>query len=242
MSRFFVPPEDISEKEIFVSGKENNHLTRVLRLREKEEVVVFDGKGREYYGVIKEISSQRTLIEIKKVKERRKEEKVKITLAQAIPKKAKLRDIIEKTTQLGVSGIIPMISQRTIVRPPKEKERLHLQRWRRIALESCKQCGRTKPPYIGEIRSFRDLMVTTHKYDLALMPSLIGERKGLKDISLREAKNIIFFIGPEGGFAKSEIDLAEKNRVVLVDLGERVLKTDTAAIAMMAILNFVNES
>ncbi len=239
MSRFFVPSENIKQKEIFVSGKENHHLTRVMRLTKGENVVVFDGCGKEYYGVIKEISSQRTLIEIKKVEERKVQEKVKITLVQAIPKKAKLRDIIDKTTQLGVWGIIPMISQRTIVRPPKEKERLYLERWRKVALESCKQCGRTKPPYIAGITSFKDLIPLSPQYDLALMPSLLGKRKELKEISLQKAKNIIFFIGPEGGWTKQEIDLAEKNKVILLDLGERVLKTDTAAIAMMSILNFL---
>ena len=239
MSRFFVPSENIKQKEISVSGKENHHLTNVMRLTKGESVIAFDGSGKEYYGVIKEISSQKTLIDIKRVEQKKVERRVKITLAQAIPKKAKLGDIIDKTTQLGVSGIIPMISQRTIVRPVKEKDKLHLERWQRIAVESCKQCGRTKPPYIAGITSFKDLIATTHRYNLALMPSLLGRRKELRQISLQKAESIIFFIGPEGGWTKQEIDLAEKNRVIPIDLGERVLKTDTAAIAMMAILNFL---
>ncbi|MCK4860126.1 MAG: 16S rRNA (uracil(1498)-N(3))-methyltransferase [Candidatus Omnitrophica bacterium] len=237
MSRFFVPSENVKQKEIFVSGKENHHLVRVMRLKAKDDVVVFDNSGKEYYGIIKKVSSQETVIEIKKVQERKEQNKVEITLVQAIPKKAKIEDIIDKTTQLGIWGIIPMITERTIVRPSKEKA--YLQRWQKIALESCKQCGRAKPPYINDIVNFKDLISQNSQYDLALMPSLLGKRKGLKEISLQKTKNIIFFIGPEGGWTNQEIELAEKNGVILVDLGERVLRTDTAAIAMTAILNFL---
>ncbi len=241
MSRFFVSPENINikEKKIFINGSENHHLSRVLRLKQEEEIVVFDGSGKEYEGTIKEISSQKTIVEIKRVQEKREDKQVKMTLAQAIPKKAKIKDIIDKTTQLGICTIIPIVSTRTIVRPSKEKEKLHLEKWQKIALESSKQCGRTKAPHINQITNFKDLISLSSQYDLALMPSLLGKRKELKNIYLRKAKKIIFFIGPEGGWTKQEIDLAEKNKVILIDLGGNVLKTDTAAIATMAILDFI---
>jgi len=238
MSRFFVSPQDIKEggKEIVIKGKETHHLCRVMRLRKGESVVVFDGTGKEYEGIIKQISPQSSVIEVKKICQSTEEERTKIALAQAIPKKAKMAEIIDKTTQLGVSEIIPMITERTVSRP-KDRS-LVLKRWQRVAIESCKQSGRTELPYIYQIIDFKEAVSLAEQYDIALMPCLLGERRSLKELSLEGVRKIIFFIGPEGGFTQDEIAFAKQRKVVLLEMGKRVLRTDTAAIAMVAILTY----
>jgi len=162
---------------------------------------------------------------------------ISITLACAIPKKAKIDYIIEKCTELGIDRIIPIITERTIVRFTTEKAENRHKRWQKISQEASKQCGRIKFPLIEQVLNFNKAIEKAGEYDLALIPNLEPKNKSLKDtIHGFSGKSIIAFIGPEGDFTKAEVELAKKNGCIGVSLGELVLKVDTAALGLTAFL------
>lgn len=161
----------------------------------------------------------------------------------AIPKKAKFDDIVDKLTQLGVSRIIPLITQRVIVKLGQEKEERRLKRWRRIAESASQQSQRHDIPLIGGVQDFKKLILESENFNLKLIPTLFGKRKSIKEAlsslmpsSLDKAK-ILCLIGPEGDFSKEEVDIAKKAGFVPISLGDLVLRVDTAAIALASYLS-----
>jgi len=241
MSRFYAPKENVRGELIYIDGREAKHILNSMRLKINDKVVVFDGSGKEYVGFIKD--AKRTSLVVKVVKERipPKEELPDITLAQAIPKKEKMGYIIEKSTELGIKTIMPIISQRTIVKTD-DKRRLStkMRRWQKIAREASKQCGRNDVPEVTEIRKFSDLAGQLSDYDITILACLSDETMPLKKAvrDLRRGR-IIVFIGPEGDFTPEEIRSIKQNKSCkLVSLGKRVLKSDTAGLYILSCLNY----
>ncbi len=238
MSRFYVKPEDIRENEIRVSGPEAHHILDVMRLKKGDSVVTFDGLGTEYTGVISDVVKKSLVIAIEK-SQKQPPLSGNITIAQAIPKSEKMYYIIQKCTELGVRAIIPMVTERTIVRIKKAKEDRRLARWARIATSAAKQCGRSDVPEIKEISSFKEVVQASSKYSLKVIPSLIGQRKELKEILTgRKGNDAIIFIGPEGGFTPAEVKLAIDSGISAASFGPYTLRSDTAPIAALAILMY----
>ena len=243
--RFYVSPENINSSEISINGKEAHHIVDVMRLSPGDGVVVFDGEGKEYEGIIKQGSGQRVLIKINNVKRLKEQRQVKITLAQAIPRKARMDYLVQKCTELGVEQIIPLSTSRTVVKLSGLRLVSRCQRWQRIATEASKQCGRIEVSRIREVNDFKNVVAQIKSYDLALIPCLDSQSKDLKKAldSYKKAGpvkpiEIIVFIGPEGGFTPEEISLARGAGAVPVSLGENVLKSDTAAVVSLAIVNY----
>jgi len=238
MSRFYAPPEHIKNGTIYINGDEAHHALNVMRLKKGDEVGVFDGLGTEYICEINDIRRKSLIVKI------RNERKIPttnafITVAQAIPKLEKMDYIIQKCAELGVSSVIPIITERTIVRIHKDKQENRCKRWEKIAKVASKQCGRSDIMQIKKISNFRDIVTSYGNSSLKIMPSLAGNRVKLKDlIKSNKGENITIFIGPEGGFSPSEVELAAKNKVNLISLGPYTLKSDTAAIVVCAILNY----
>ena len=238
MSRFYVKPEDIKENEIHVGGPEAHHILDVMRLKKGDRVVVFDGLGTEYTGVITEIIKKSLVVTIEK-KEKQFPKASNITIAQAIPKSEKMYYIIQKCTELGVRAIIPMVTERTIVRIKKAKEDRRLARWAKIATGAAKQCGRSDVPLIKEISGFKEVVEASSPYSLKIIPSLTPRRKELKEVlASRKGDDAIIFIGPEGGFSPAEVKLAVDSGISAVSLGPYTLKSDTASVAAAAILMY----
>jgi len=239
MSRFYAPGENIKGNLIHIDGQEARHILNVMRLGSGDKVVVFDGTGKEYAGFIKEVKSKSLIVEIIKVKSPKKEILPAITLAQAIPKKQKMDYIVEKATELGVSEIIPVISERTIVKVDEIKLDKRSRRWQKIAEEAAKQCGRSDIPKIKKADKFYNVISSVNDYDLSLIAHLAEERIPLKEslIGFRNGK-IIVFIGPEGDFTPEEILMAKETPSKFISLGSRVLKSDTAGLYVLSILNY----
>ncbi len=239
MSRFFVQKSAIKGKNIMVDGEEAHHILDVMRLKELDKVVTFDGTGMEYVGFIKEIKRKNLVIEIVETRTPSNKGSSKVTLIQAIPKKDKMDYIAEKATELGVFSIVPVATKRTIPDWDEAKRNANVERWRKIAQEASKQCGRSDIPEIDGIVDFTESVRGANKYDLALIAALSDEAVPIKDI-LRDFKGgrVAIAIGPEGDFTPDEIKLARESGFKLVSLGPRVLKSDTAGLAMLAILNY----
>lgn len=239
MSRFYVPKESVKGNIINIGGKEAHHILDVMRLKVPDKVVTFDGTGKEYTGFIKEIRTRSVIVEIVETKTPRGREFSGITLIQAIPKKDKMDYIVEKSTELGISKIMPLVTGRTIPNWDAPKKAASVERWRKIAMEASKQCGRADIPEVDDIKNFRDIAAEADSYDLALIAALDDKAIKLKDaLKGFTGGKVLIAIGPEGDFTADEIEEAKRSGFKLVSLGSRVLKSDTAGLFVLAILNY----
>ncbi|MFH1798663.1 MAG: RsmE family RNA methyltransferase [Candidatus Omnitrophota bacterium] len=241
MSRFYVPKENIRKNKILIAGAEAHHILDVMRMQDKDKVVVFDGTGNEYTGFIENINrpDKKLIVEIVSTRRPVGERQVEVTLAQAIPRKNKMEHIIEKATELGAGSIIPMITDRTIVRPGPASEKTKHSRWKKIALVASKQCGRAYIPMVEKICEFREIVSRMGQYDLTLFACLsdcsIPLRSALTDF---KAGKILVLIGPEGDFTPEEIRISDRDNCKFVSLGARVLKSDTAGLFVLSVINY----
>ncbi len=240
MHRFFIPSQNISVDKIIISDKNQiHHIKDVLRFKIEGEIIVFDDKGNEYTCLIKELLRDRIILKIKAKRLFSKRDKVKITLACAIPKKSKMDDIIDKLTQLGVARIIPLETERVVVKLNKNKKETRLLRWQKIALSATQQSQRNTPSVIEPIKNIKEVLIKLENYDLKLIPTLTGRRKPLKEVlGGYKPSNILVLIGPEGDFTDGEIKLALENGFIPVTLGDTILRVDTAAIAVVSMLRY----
>jgi 16S rRNA (uracil1498-N3)-methyltransferase len=242
MPRLFVFEKLAIGDEIVIAGEEAHHIIRVLRLGPGHSVSISDGKSVESLGVISDIDIRDTKIKIRILDQNKsKETKPFITLLQALPKGEKFDWIIQKITELGVSKIIPVITQRTIVNILPSKLERRMERWNKIAIEAAKQSLRMDIPQIGELSTFDASLREVEKHHLSIIPweqeKELSIRKALKSIDGTVTK-VAVFIGPEGGFSPEEVKKAKEMGAVSVSLGPRILRTETAAIAVCSILMY----
>jgi len=239
MRRFFVPPENIRDRISIKDKGEIHHLKNVLRLKSGDEVIISDGKGREYRSRINSTGSEGVVLTVIKEIEATLP-KITICLACALPKNSKFDFLVEKATEIGVDRIIPLKTKRTIVELKGDRQEKKIKHWQEIAVNASKQSQRNTIPELGRVFNFREAVGETKKYDLALIPCLFGKRKKIEDVLMQfEGKSILVFIGPEGDFTPEEVSLAVKAGCQPVALGERVLKVDSAALYSLSVINFI---
>lgn len=249
MSRFYVPKESIKNNIISISGKEAHHILDVMRLKVSDEAVVFDGTGREYVAKVKETGRRLLSLEIIKTRDAASTEKFSITLIQAIPKKDKMDHIVQKATELGVKNIVPVTTMRTIPDWNEPKKTSIAGRWQKISQEAAKQCGRVDLPKIWPITDLAAAIDPTAPVWTSVPTGPVGNLKLIaalsdKAVKLKDALKsfpggmITIAIGPEGDFTPEEVASAEKKGFKTVNLGPRVLKSDTAALAVLAMINY----
>ncbi len=238
MNRFIVEKNLIGKDEITITDAADiRHLVRVLRMQKGEELFVSDGEGGGYIGAIEQVSKDRITLKIKKTYERQKKEdqKVRITLACAIPKNTGFEDIVDKCTQLGVDEIIPILTERTLVEKAVFEKKSG--RLKRIIVAAAKQSGALFLPQLRAPQLFDDLIRSVGNFDLCLIPNLSSKPLSLKDsVSDFNGRRLMVMIGPEGDFSEQEIDRAFQAGCKGVDLGSSVLRVDTAAIAVVSFL------
>ena len=243
MKRIFV--EDLSGEEITIIGADANHLARSLRAKRGDKLVAVDAKGNfaqiELTNFDKDTITARRVGEIRKITPERE-----IILADCLPKQNRFDAIIEKATELGVDRIDPLISDRTIARPSGLREKNKLERWKRIAKEAAEQCARDTIPEISNISDLSNWLNDISPLDKETLLLFCWEkeiettvREILKKyVSSGGEKKIIVLIGPEGGFSEREVREIKSAGGISVTLGKRVLKTDTAAISVLAMINY----
>ncbi len=237
MHRFYVSREINGDNISISDAKQLHHLKDVLRLKIDDEVIVIDIEGNEYTCLIRSLNKQEAVLTVK-VRKRAEAKKVRSTVACAIPKKAEMNDIIDKLTQLGVDSIIPMETERVIVKLNDTKKEARLSHWRRIAQSAAQQSQRNSIPLIEPITSIESVVSHSQDFDLKLIPTLSGERKHVKEVLTGcKPSNILVLIGPEGDFTPREIELAKSAGFIPVSLGDSVLRVATAAIAITSYIN-----
>jgi len=229
----------VDSSEIVISGREAHHILDVMRLKKSDEVTTFDGSGKEYRGFIKDVSRGRLTVEITDVRDGVSVKGARLSLIQAIPKKDKMDYIVEKATEIGVHSVIPVSCERAIPVWDSAKRKAHVERWRKIAREAAKQCGRADIPAVGDIKDFLIAVKDERSRGLRLIATLSGESLNIKDVVTGfKGKAVLVAIGPEGDFTPAEVAAAKNTGFKAVSLGENILKSDTAALAALAILNY----
>lgn len=243
MTRFLISPENVKGNRITIEGREVHHLRNVLRLRKGERVICFDGRGKEYEGAITSLSSGQAEIKIEKSEKLEKELPLKIALAPSLIRASKMDLIIQKCTELGVFRLMPMRTERSIIKLDEVRSRARRERWQRLAGEAAKQSGRVQTPRIEEVRDFAFVLREAANFDLGIILwEEESERRRLKEALTKRSslplKNIILLIGPEGGWTTGEVAEAKKAGLLSVSLGSRILKSETAAIVAVAIVAY----
>jgi len=244
VNRFYIPNINPHEKYInLTDSTQLHHLKDVLRIKPKEKVAIFDGLGNEYIAAVTEIKSMGALLELKE-KKQSENLGLKLSVACAIPKNVKMDDIVDKLTQLGVDCIIPIETERVIVKLDKQKKFTRLTRWEKISQSATQQSQRNRFTEIKPISNFKEAILMAKTYDLKLIPTLDGDRKTLKETFnnlTKEIKSVIVFIGPEGDFTPNEVILAKDTGFLPITLGKKVLRVDTAAIAAASFIKLNEE-
>jgi len=239
MARFYVPEPQIENGMLKIKGDEVRHIRRVLRLKTGDEIVAFDGSGKEYGGTIVEENSSFVVIQIQNTFTAGKESYLEVTLAQSLLKGEKMDYLIQKATELGVNEIIPFLSSRSVPRLEKSSVLKRLRRWEKVAIEASKQCGRGIIPKIEAIRDYSEVLRTASPDSLRF---ILWEREGtgLKDVlqGLKEKTKIFFIVGPEGGLSSEEVWQAKQMGFIPITLGKRILRSETASLCLLSILQY----
>ncbi len=243
MSRFFVDPEAVSGETIHIGESDYNHIRNVLRMRIGDPLTVCDGTGWDYQCEIAEFGQNGCVLKIVERTESTVELPVAITLYQGLPKKDKMELIVQKAVELGAARIVPVLCERTIVKIDEgKKESRKSERLRLIAEGAAKQSGRGIVPEVSSPMTFKNAIAdAVETCEIILVPYENALGMKYSDQVLSEAvskKSIGIFIGPEGGFARQEIALAEEKGAKIISLGHRILRTETAGLAVLSNLMF----
>ncbi len=238
--RFFVSPEKIHLDEPEIEGQDVRHIRTVLRLGPGDDVVVFDGTGAEYAAHIVSLDNRKVRIALSERLVSVAESPIEITLAQGYLKDKKMDELVRRTTELGVARWIPFIARRSVPHPDAKRHQARLERWRKISLEAVKQCRRSRPMAIEQTLSFEQALVQSHACDLKLF---FWEERGqglMKCTKSRKSPRSVFvMVGPEGGFESGEHDAARQHGFQIVNLGPRILRAETAALAATALTQYL---
>lgn len=234
MPRAYLPPSSWTETP-FLEGDEAKHLSQVLRIQPGAVVTVFDGLGNHAQARVLSVSKQRVDLMLE-LAESAPTSLPDITLVQAIPKGKNMDWIVQKAVELGVSRIQPLVTRHTIVSPGGDKA----EKWRRTALEACKQCGQFTIPIIEDPLPFAEWLANRPSADLEVIASLADNPRNFRETLrlLPDLESITLAIGPEGDFSPEEMTAALAAGFVPVTLGDLVLRVETATMFCLSAIRF----
>ena len=247
MQRFFVEPHQIDEAahQIHIVGTDVNHMSNVLRMKQGEEVWISDGGKKEYRCAIEAFSADEVLLHIIYAQEPDYELSSRIYLFQGLPKADKMELIIQKSVELGAYEIIPVETKRCVVKLDGKKAAKKVERWQQIAESAAKQSKRMLIPNVHQVLSFKEALKYAEAMDIRLIPYELA--KGMQETkeilaAIEQGQSIGIFIGPEGGFEEKEVEAAISEGAKPITLGKRILRTETAGLAILSVLMFQLEN
>lgn len=241
LRRFFVQKIDEKQAHLVITGTEARHISRVLRMGPGDRIILFDGQGARFQAVIESAQKNEVRAALEKTLPPPSPSPLEITLCQSLLKSRSMDYMIQKASELGVDRILPFFSQRTAVKVPAQSLANKVRHWRQIALSAAKQCDRTKPAEIGKPVSLPELLVRLQKeHALKIILWEQEERADLRDLlkTSRNAGKVAAIVGPEGGFGFEEIARARLSGFKPIFLGPRILRAETAAIVLVALLQY----
>ncbi|MZT64716.1 MULTISPECIES: 16S rRNA (uracil(1498)-N(3))-methyltransferase [Blautia] len=247
MQRFFVEPHQIDEEahQIHITGSDVNHISNVLRMKTGEELWISDGSKYEYRCTIESFEPDEVLLHIVYSQEPEYELPCRIYLFQGLPKADKMELIIQKAVELGAYEIIPVETKRCVVKLDGKKSAKKTARWQQIAESAAKQSKRMLIPNVHEVLTFREALKYAESMDVRLVPyELARGMQETKEIlaGIEPGQSVGIFIGPEGGFEEKEIEAAIEGGAKPITLGRRILRTETAGLAILSVLMFQLEN
>lgn len=241
MYLFFVKPDQIQGNMALITGQDAVHIKQVLRMKPKDMVRISDGREACWFSRIEDISSGQIRVELLKEDTNGTELSAEIILIQGLPKGDKMELIIQKNVELGITRILPVITKRTVVKWDVKKSETKVNRWNTIARSAAEQSKRTKIPVIEPVTGLKEAIAWAGDFDIKLIPyenaqGIEATREYIK--SIRPGSRVAFIIGPEGGFEEAEVELAKNAGFHPVTLGKRILRTETAGMALMSLIMF----
>ncbi|MBN2467786.1 MAG: 16S rRNA (uracil(1498)-N(3))-methyltransferase [Deltaproteobacteria bacterium] len=240
MHRLFVPPEEIESNKIIINGEPLKKIRAVLRLKPHDQLCIFDGRGHEYVSQIISLSTREAELKIITKQYPDRESAFEVHVGQAVPKSDKMKFVIQKAVELGAYEFHPFYSSRTV--PTYDKGQLagRLRRWQKISQEAAQQSGRTMVPWVNPPVEFSQLLAVSQQSHLRIILHGESAKEPLKQIltNERRGEKVFFIVGPEGGFAPEELRLAQQYGFESVRLGARILRTETAALTFLSILQY----
>ena len=243
MHHFFADPSQVAEDTVTITGPDVNHMKNVLRMKPGEALLVSDGTGNDYQCEIERLEADRAVVRICQAFCSQMELPSRIWLFQGLPKADKLEFIIQKAVELGLGAeaVVPVATKNAVVRLDEKKAQSKRKRWQSIAESAAKQSKRSRIPRVETVMSLKEAFgfIKEQGFDLCLIPyeqaqGMETMKEALAQVS--SGQSIAVFIGPEGGFDESEIKLALEHGVRPVSLGKRILRTETAGLAILSAL------
>lgn len=246
MLHLFADPSDVQDELLTITGPEVNHIRNVMRLKPGEEISVsISGDGKEYRYGIESYTEDSVLCRLRFVKDKEVELPVKVLLFQGLPKADKMDLIVQKAVELGAAEIIPVSMERCVVKLDAGKAAKKTARWQTIAESAASQSRRSIIPRVLAPMSMKEAVeYAKEQTDVRVIPYELQEDDGsVKQYleSLKEGQSVSIFIGPEGGFAPGEVELAKEAGIRPISLGRRILRTETAGLAILSWLIYILE-
>jgi 16S rRNA (uracil1498-N3)-methyltransferase len=233
--RFYAAPSSFTESSVMLDAEETRHLTQVLRLGEGARVFVFNGEGAEYECEVARAGKREVELNLARRLDDVVESPLRMTLAQALIKGDKFDWVIQKATELGVTRIVPLVTDHNDIKRAEERAEQRLQRWRRISLEALKQCGRRRLVEICEPAPFDDFCESAAPGARLIFSERGGESLRGVSVKLQDVNQLSLCVAAEGGWSERELRRAESGGFTPVSLGSRVLRTETAAIVAVTL-------
>jgi 16S rRNA (uracil1498-N3)-methyltransferase len=241
MKRFFIDPEEILKSTPAIGGQDAQHIKRVLRLKSGDPIVLLDGTGFEYIAKIVNFSKDRVHISIVEKISPETESPLQLIVLQGYLKDKKMDILVRHLTEIGVTKWIPVISERSVPHPDKNRMTSRMKRWETIANEAVKQCRRPIPPEICKPLLFDEAVSKNSDVDLKIIffeNETIPLTKSLADPAKNPSK-IMIMLGPEGGFSQKEVEMAKNNGFISASMGPRILKAETASISACTLVQYL---
>ncbi len=243
MYHFFIQPEQVATQEVTILGSDVNHIKNVLRMKIGEKICVNDG-SHEYLCSIAQLETESVTATIEQISDKTSELPAKIVLFQGLPKADKMETIIQKCVELGVYEIVPVQMKRCVVKLDSKKEEAKRKRWQAISESAAKQAGRGLIPEVHPLMTYKEALAYAASMEHILVPfehakNMEATRTALS--AVKPGEQAAIFIGPEGGFEDEEIAQAENQGAQAITLGRRILRTETAGMAVLAMLGYVLE-
>ena len=244
MRVFFTDRSNITDHTIILNGDNEHHIKNVLRLKPGEDIIVKTGGSVSYNCCITGFSDEGVVCRVLSCEEADTELPVRVTVYQGLPKGDKLETVIQKCTELGAVGIVPVITERTVVRLDEKKSKGKCERWNKIAVNAAEQSRRSTVCEVGMPLTFAEAVEHAKGSDHMILPFECAEGFGrTREVfeGVKRGESIALFIGPEGGFSDEEVRLADDSGAQVITLGRRILRTETAAMYVLSVLGYLFE-
>ena len=239
MYRFYIEPSQKQGDSIEIIGEDVNHIKNVLRMKNGEKFILCDGAGTDYLCELSGSKERNLVATILEEKKSDTELPVRLVLYQGLPKKDKMELIIQKAVELGAAEIVPVVTKRTIVKTEGGKEEKKLTRWQAIAESAAKQSGRGVIPTVSKVHTWKEALASMADldYNVILYENAEGMMPTAECLKVAGQKRSIgIFVGPEGGFTEDEVAQCKEHGAECLSLGKRILRTETAGLAMLSML------